>query len=203
MHQIVPELLLGGKPGQPPLGGTFQVDRNTVSQLHGPANLFIFGTWHNLEVDVPGVVPLLAQNLGSVDNFVLGLYAAADNAGGKKQAVDEAGLLDTQEAIGHLIGLQGEAFGAAAPGAEGAVEAVALAGGGHHRSQHRLRAAGGHHAGDGAAQGGGIAFAPRGLGWGWGKAAGAGGLGMGRVADRFVAVLSADAGNLRYRFERD
>ena len=191
------------QPGQPSLGGALQIYRNTIGQLHRPAYLLVLGAGHDLEVDKAWVVPFLAQNLGCVDNFVLGLCAAADNAGGEKQAIDEAGLLDTQEAVGHLIRLQGEAFGAATPGAEGAVEAVAFAGGGHHRSQHRLRAAGGHHLGDGAAQGGGIAFAPRGLGWGWGKAAGAGGLGMGRVADRFIAVLIPHAGNLRHRFQRD
>ena len=136
-QQLVLEVLARRQAPQVAGRGRLQVDRDAVGELHGAGDLVALGAGHDLEVQVAAKTEAVAQDLGCVDQPVLGACTAADDARGKEQPVGDAALVQPEEQARQLLGLERDAL-RVAPGAEAAVQAVALAG----RRQHRLERAG-------------------------------------------------------------
>jgi hypothetical protein len=141
-EELAPEILLGRQRGQPLGGGALQVDRDAVGELHRPPHLVVLGAGHDLEVDVAAIAVAFAQNLGGVDDLVLRRHAALDDPRREEQPLHQSGALDGIIGFRHLVGRVSDACRLAAPGAEGAVEAIALARRRHHRLEHWLLASG-------------------------------------------------------------
>ena len=133
-QQFLHKTLLGSQQRQALRRGSFQIDRQPVGQLHGPVDLVVLGAGHDLQVHIAPETMPFAQDGDGVQQFVLRAHAAADDAAAEKQAFDRPGAMHVHENAGHFVGLEGRAAGAA-PGPEGAIVAVALAGGGQHRLQ--------------------------------------------------------------------
>ena len=119
-------------------GRRFQVDRDAVGQLHGAVELVVFDAGHDLQVDVAAVALLAADDVGGIQDFVLRGHGALDDAAGQEESVDLLGALQGVKRARHFVRRESYAFGLGAPGAEDAVMAVALAGGGHHGLEHRF-----------------------------------------------------------------
>jgi len=121
----------------------FEVDGDTAGEVHGAFNLGVLGAGHDFKVDVAFVLVFVADDVYSVEEFVLGTDAAACNTGAEEQAFDQSGAVHVHEGLRHLFGLVG---GPAhiPPGAEGAVIAIAFAGGGEQGFEHLQPFTAGH-----------------------------------------------------------
>ncbi len=81
------------EPRQPFFIGCFQVDGDAVSKLHQALDLSFFNTRHDLEMHVSTEAKSFAQNLCSVQNFVLCVRAARRDPGTKEDALCHARLI--------------------------------------------------------------------------------------------------------------
>ncbi len=126
-NQLLGELLAGSQQTQAVSIGSLQIDRHPVGELHRSQHLVALGAWHDLQVNVPAVTQLAAQDLCSVDELVLGADPTTDDAGAEEDALGDTAIENIHVGAGKFIGLEGEAAHIP-PGTEGAVVAVTLAG---------------------------------------------------------------------------
>ena len=64
-----------------PLGvRRFQIDRDTIRELHGAIDLIFLRAGHNLEVEISAILMFAAQDLGGVEEFILRADSAAGDA---------------------------------------------------------------------------------------------------------------------------
>lgn len=127
-QQFVGEVFFGGQLAQAFLGRRLQVDRDAIGQLHRPVDLIVFRARHDLQMHVALVVVALPNDLYRIDNAILGLHSALDDARGQKKTIHLSCPLQCIEALRHLIGTERHALRFATSGPEGAIVAVAFAG---------------------------------------------------------------------------
>src|SRR6266566_9932819 len=97
------KIFFGGQRIQTLLCRSFQVHRNTVSQLHQAVELLIFYGRHYFEVKVP-IIPISpANNFSRVDDLILCRHAAFDNTRRQEHALYLASTLECIKATSQLI----------------------------------------------------------------------------------------------------
>src|SRR6266702_636236 len=141
-QQLTHEILFWRKRAQSFLRRPFQVDRDTIRQLHCPVQLLIFHPWHNLEVNIASVLVSIADEFNGIDDLVLRGHTPLDDTRREKDPLYPICTLQRIESPRHLIGGKGHALRLAAPGTKRTVKAVALASSCHHCLQDGLLAFG-------------------------------------------------------------
>ncbi len=148
LHQLGPEVLLGGHRSQTLFRGALQVDGDPVGQLHGPADLVILCAGHDFEVDVAPVAVATPDDFHRVQEAILGGDAAFDDARGEEETIHQASPFHLDEGCGHFVWREGEAPGSISAGTERTVVAISFTGRSEHGLEHRFFAHGGGDVGD-------------------------------------------------------
>lgn len=93
LEEFVVVILLGGELFEALTVGGFEIDRDAAGEFHGADELVKFDAGHDLHVEVAAVVVFAAEDFGGVEEFVLGLDAAADDAGAEEDTFDGLGFV--------------------------------------------------------------------------------------------------------------
>ena len=127
LEQFLEEDFMGGKLPEPLSIWGFEIDRHPVGKAHGLQDLLALDPGHQFQMQISPVGVAAAQDSGGIQEPILCAHAASSDARAQKQPICSTRLVQFAEYFGHFFRLECHAA-EIAPGAEGAVVAIAFAG---------------------------------------------------------------------------
>ena len=136
LEQFLEEDFMGGELLEPLSIWGFEIDRHPVGKAHGLQDLLALDSRHQFQMQISPVGVTTAQDGNGVQQPILRAHAAPGDTRAQKQPLCGPRLVQIDEYPGHFFRLEGHTA-EIAPGAEGAVVAIALTGGGEQRFEQR------------------------------------------------------------------
>jgi hypothetical protein len=127
---------MGGELPEPLSIWGFEIDRHSVGKAHGLQDLLALDPRHQFQMQISSIGVPAAQDSGGIQQPILRAPTTSGDARTQKQPLCSTRLVQVDEYPGHFFRLECHTA-EIAPGAEGAVVAIALTGGGEQRLEQR------------------------------------------------------------------